>query len=70
MAPDVRVHYRDGWVPDDDHHRYDVVVIDLPDENADPGASTTGSTARVLRRCSDVPAPAVSCCQAAAHVVA
>jgi spermidine synthase len=38
----VRVHYRDGWefLADAARQgdRYDVVVIDLPDENADPGA--------------------------------
>ncbi|MFC4083784.1 spermine/spermidine synthase domain-containing protein [Amycolatopsis samaneae] len=38
----VRVHYRDGWEflaeASERGERYDVVVIDLPDENADPDA--------------------------------
>ncbi|MFE0027438.1 spermidine synthase [Amycolatopsis sp. NPDC059021] len=38
----VRVHYRDGWEflagAHERGERYDVVVIDLPDENADPAA--------------------------------
>jgi spermidine synthase len=38
----IRMHYRDGWEflaeAARDGHRYDVIVIDLPDENSDPEA--------------------------------
>jgi spermidine synthase len=54
----VRVHYADGWdfVHDTDE-RYDVVVVDLPDER-DPGAQHNRLYGvDFLRRCRDVLAP-------------
>ncbi|WP_216205939.1 spermidine synthase [Amycolatopsis aidingensis] len=58
----VRMHYRDGWEflaeAAAGTQRYDVVVIDLPDENADPEAQHNRLYAKdFLRRCTEVLAP-------------
>ncbi|WP_019815491.1 spermidine synthase [Saccharomonospora saliphila] len=52
-AGPVRVHYTDGWeFLSTTTHRYDVVVIDLPDENTDPEAQHNRLYgAEFLRRC-------------------
>jgi spermidine synthase len=66
----VRVHYRDGWAFLDEAaagtDRYDVVVIDLPDENADVKAQHNRLYGTdFLRRCARVLAPGgVVTCQA------
>lgn len=68
----VRVHYTDGWryladlTNDTDGRRYDVVVIDLPDESLDPRAQHNRLYGEdFLRRCADVLAPGgVVVCQA------
>lgn len=61
----VRVHYRDGWdFLTTTTTRYDVVVIDLPDENADPEAQHNRLYGEeFLRRCTEVlrPGGVVSC---------
>ncbi|WP_245783174.1 MULTISPECIES: spermidine synthase [Amycolatopsis] len=55
----VRVHYRDGWeFLGDCEPGYDVVVIDLPDENDDPAAQHNRLYgAEFLARCAAVLAP-------------
>jgi spermidine synthase len=63
----VRVHYRDGWdFLSTATGGYDVVVIDLPDENTDPQAQHNRLYGKdFLRRCANVLAPGgVVCCQA------
>lgn len=63
----VHVHYRDGWeFLATTEHRYDVVVIDLPDENSDPGAQHNRLYGEdFLRRCAGVLTPGgVVVCQA------
>ncbi|WP_199431831.1 spermidine synthase [Qaidamihabitans albus] len=63
----VRVHYRDGWeFLASAEADYDVVVIDLPDENFDPDAQHNRLYGEeFLRRCGDVLAPGgVVVCQA------
>ncbi|MGW9479082.1 spermidine synthase [Saccharomonospora azurea] len=63
----VRVHYRDGdEFLSSTTTRYDVVVIDLPDENDDPDAQHNRLYGEdFLRRCTEVLAPGgVVCCQA------
>lgn len=63
----VRVHYRDGWdFLATTTTRYDVVVIDLPDENDDPDAQHNRLYGTdFLRRCTEVLAPGgVVSCQA------
>ncbi|AXB43874.1 spermidine synthase [Amycolatopsis albispora] len=63
----ARVWYRDGWsFLAETEHRYDVVVIDLPDENTDPSAQHNRLYGKdFLRRCAGVLAPGgVVCCQA------
>lgn len=55
----IRVHYRDGWefVAASDGG-YDLVVIDLPDENADPAAQHNRLYGEeFLRRCAGLLAP-------------
>lgn len=62
----VRMHYRDGgeFVLEADRE-YDVVVIDLPDENADPEAQHNRLYGEAfLRRCRDILSPhGVVACQ-------
>ncbi|SFB46273.1 spermidine synthase [Amycolatopsis marina] len=58
----VRVHYRDGWEflaeTANGHIRYDVVVIDLPDENADADAQHNRLYGKdFLTRCAGVLEP-------------
>ena len=55
----VRVHYRDGWeFLAGAEPGYDVVVIDLPDENDDPTAQHNRLYGtEFLRRCADLLAP-------------
>lgn len=55
----VRVHYRDGWeFLANAEPGYDVVVIDLPDENDDPGAQHNRLYGtEFLRRCTALLAP-------------
>ena len=55
----VRVHYRDGWeFLADAEPGYDLVVIDLPDENDDPSAQHNRLYGtEFLRRCADLLAP-------------
>ncbi|HVW42340.1 MAG TPA: spermidine synthase [Amycolatopsis sp.] len=55
----VRVHYRDGWeFLAGAEPGYDVVVIDLPDENDDPAAQHNRLYgAEFLRRCAGLLAP-------------
>ena len=55
----VRVHYRDGWeFLADAEPGYDVVVIDLPDENDDPAAQHNRLYGtEFLGRCADLLAP-------------
>lgn len=68
----VRMHYRDGWeFLDTTPQRYDVVVIDLPDENTDPAAQHNRLYGKdFLRRCSDLLAPGgVVVCQAGCPTV-
>ncbi|MFC4001053.1 spermidine synthase [Prauserella oleivorans] len=63
----VRVHYRDGWeFLATTETRYDIVLIDLPDENTDPDAQHNRLYgADFLRRCAGVLAPGgVVTCQA------
>ncbi|QFU88045.1 spermidine synthase [Amycolatopsis sp. YIM 10] len=63
----ARVWYRDGWsFLAETEHRYDLVVIDLPDENTDPAAQHNRLYSKdFLRRCANVLAPGgVVCCQA------
>ncbi|PXY28067.1 spermidine synthase [Prauserella muralis] len=63
----VRVHYQDGWqFLASTTQRYDVVVIDLPDENFDPEAQHNRLYGEeFLRRCSEVLTPGgVVACQA------
>lgn len=54
----ITVHYRDGWDFLSDHANrsavpYDVVVIDLPDERAEPAQHNRLYDAEFLRRCRD-----------------
>jgi spermidine synthase len=55
----IRMHYRDGWEflaeAARDGHRYDVIVIDLPDENEDPEAQHNRLYGKdFLRRCAEL----------------
>ncbi|MFI6028439.1 spermidine synthase [Amycolatopsis magusensis] len=62
-----RVWYQDGWsFLAETENRYDVVVIDLPDENTDPDAQHNRLySTDFLRQCARVLAPGgVVCCQA------
>lgn len=69
-SPGVRVHYRDGWEFLADARagdcRYDLVVIDLPDENDDAQAQHNRLYGKdFLRRCVELLAPGgVVACQA------
>lgn len=68
----IRVHYRDGWeFLSATTTRYDVVVIDLPDENADSEAQHNRLYGEdFLRRCTAVLAEGgVVCCQAGCPTV-
>ncbi|PRX51178.1 spermidine synthase [Prauserella shujinwangii] len=63
----IRVHYRDGWeFLAEATPGYDVVVIDLPDENSDPAAQHNRLYGKeFLRRCAGLLAPGgVVVCQA------
>lgn len=63
----VRMHYQDGWqFLASTTQRYDVVVIDLPDENVDPQAQHNRLYGEeFLRRCAEVLTPGgVVACQA------
>lgn len=55
----VRMHYTDGWnFLSGTDERYDVIVIDLPDENLDPDAQHNRLYgADFLRRCADLLKP-------------
>lgn len=69
-AGGVRMHYRDGWeflaAAADAEQRYDLIVIDLPDETADAEAQHNRLYGKeFLRRCIEVLTPGgVIACQA------